>query len=923
MTKHPTRRSIVVLAALLFSSALAASSLAQSVSFVAGRDFRAGSFPHSIAAGDFNGDWILDLAVANRDSSSVSVLFGNGDGTFQGPATLPVDGHPMAVAVGDFDGNGVADLAVANYTSNNVSVLLGNDDGTFQTTRSFVSGIRPVYVAVTDFNGDAVADLAVANLGNVRCSFGPCTYDSGSVSVLLGNGDGTMQPAQHFEGGSVPRVVAVGDFNRDGLPDVAVIDHVASTTISVLLGNGDGTLQAARRFDVGRGPSSVAVGDVDNDGSPDLVVSNGSSADLSVLLGSGDGTFHAAQHIETGGSPLFVAMGDFNRDAIADVAVTDANVGSASVLLGNGDGTFLMSGSFAAGPPGSSVAVGDFNVDGTPDLAIGHTTSLNGLAYVSVVLGYGDGTFQSAPAFGVGVEPYSVAVADFNGDAVFDVAVANRLSNDVSVLQGRGDGTFEAPRHFAVGSFPLSVAAGDFNGDGTPDLTTANMHPGNVSVLLGNGDGTFQAARDFIAGAEPSSVTVGEFNSDGVPDLAVANRGGWGDGSISVLLGNGDGSFQSPRNFAAAARPWSVSAGDVNADGSLDLVVANAGSGNISVLLGNGDGTFQASRNSDAGSTPTSVAIGHFNTDGMPDLAVANSGPNSVCVLLGNGDGTFQVAVPFGWGGAGTTPTSQSVAVGDFNGDGHGDLAVANEDYNHVSVLMSNGDGTFQEHVAFGAGGGSSAVAVADFNNDGRPDLAAANTDSNSLSVLMNNTAFRMHNELIVSREGNGSGAVTSWSTPTSSNEIDCGTTCSAIYDSGTTVTLTAHADMGSTFAGWAGCDAVSGNACTVTMSEAKSVVATFVLQRFVLAVSKSAHGRGTVTSTSNPPSATQINCGATCSVGYNWNTVLTLTATPAFGNLFLGWSGCDASSGTTCRVTMSSARRVTATFVGLPLLMP
>src|SRR5438034_1410164 len=197
---------------------------------------------------------------------------------------------------------------------------------------------------------------------------------------------------------------------------------------------------------------------------------------------------------------------------------------------------------------------------------------------------------------------------------------------------------------FAAGSNPASVAAGDFNRDGVLDLATANYGSNTVSVLLGNGDGTFQAARTFAtAGFNPEFVAVGDVNLDGRQDLAVAQSGST-PSLVSVLLGNGDGSFQPARIFATGQGSLSVAIGDVNGDGRPDLVAANYYSNDVSVLLGNGDGTFQPALSFDAGNHPSSVAVGDFNGDGRPDLAVSNFTSNNVSVLLGNGDGTFQSA---------------------------------------------------------------------------------------------------------------------------------------------------------------------------------------------------------------------------------------------------------------------------------------
>src|SRR5437867_2555895 len=378
------------------------------------------------------------------------------------------------------------------------------------------------------------------------------------------------------------------------------------------------------------------------------------------------------------------------------------------------------------------------------------------------------------------------------------------------------------------------MAVGDVNGDGRPDLAVANVNSGDVSVLLGNGDGTFQPALTFAAGYAPYSVAVGDFNGDGRPDLAtIAGTG------VSVLLGNGDGTFQPALTFAAGNSPFSLAVGDFNGDGRPDLAAANSGGNFLSVLLGDGEGTVQGAPTFGAGLGPDSVAVGDVNGDGRPDLVVAdlglNTGYSTVLVLMGNGDGTFQPARDFD---VGTYPIS--VAVGDVNGDGRPDLAVANSGGNTVSVLLGNGDGTFQSALTFTAGSYPDSVAVGDVNGDGRPDLATANYNSNDVSVLINNTAFAP-NTLTVSKAGTGSGTVTS-----SDGAINCGTTCSAVYVSGTPVTLTATPASGSVFSGWSGAGCSGTGSCVVTMNAAQSVTATFIVSGIDLME----------TAVTNPPSS-------------------------------------------------------------------
>jgi hypothetical protein len=293
---------------------------------------------------------------------------------------------------------------------------------------------------------------------------------------------------------------------------------------------------------------------------------------------------------------------------------------------------------------------------------------------------------------------------------------------------------FTAATNFGAGVRPRFVAVGDFNGDGRQDLAVANQLSANVSILLGNGNGTFGTATNFGAGSAPSSVAVGDFNGDGRQDLAVANQG---SATVSILLGNGDGTFGTATNFGVGFIPFSVAVGDFNGDGSQDLVVANQGSANVSILLGNGNGTFGAATNFGVGSAPSSVAVGDFNGDGRQDLAVANQGSATVSILLGSGNGTFGAATNFGVGFA-----PLSVAVGDFNGDGRQDLAVVNQGSATVSVLLGNGNGTFGAATNFAAATGPLSVAVGDFNGDGKQDLAVANQFSDNVSILLNGTAF-------------------------------------------------------------------------------------------------------------------------------------------------------------------------------------
>ena len=346
-----------------------------------------------------------------------------------------------------------------------------------------------------------------------------------------------------------------------------------------------------------------------------------------------------------------------------------------------------------------------------------------------------------------------VAVADVNGDGNLDLVVANNLADrgfcctsDVDVFLGNGDGTFQAAvPHYDP--WPISVAIADVNGDGKPDLIAANQL-GSVGVLLGNGDGTFQPVVTYgSGGSQCDSVAVADVNGDGKLDLLVANYGS--TGSLGVLLGNGDGTFQPVVTYdSGGPGGYSVAVLDVNGDGKPDSVVANTQT--VGVLLGNGDGTFQVvatySTRGSAGEFGTQVVSADVNGDGRPDLLVAvtfSNGFGAAGVLLGNGDGTFQPVVTYNSGGGG----ADAIAVADVNGDGKLDLALANAYSNNLGVLLGKGDGTFQRVVAYDSGNGDGrsnggnpvSIALGDMNGDGKPDLAVGSQFARLVGVLINN----------------------------------------------------------------------------------------------------------------------------------------------------------------------------------------
>ena len=642
-------------------------------------------------------------------------------------------------------------------------------DGIFVVPPQYAAGGGPLAVAVGDFNGDGKPDLAVSN----NCPAGGCGNSPSTVSILLGKGDGTFQPHVDYPVGS-PAGLAAGDFNGDGKVDLAVANY---DSVAILLGNGDGTFQIAANYGTPGATSAVAVGDFNGDGKPDLAVINAYDNSVSIFLNSGSGTFPTRKDYATGAYPTAVVVGDFNGDGKLDLATSECGAtpncagGSASILLGNGDGTFQTHVDYTVGGYPLALTVADLNGDGFLDLAVANSNSASGTAAgsVSVLFGNGDGTFQAQQVYPAGLMTSSVVVGDFNGDGQLDFAATNEDDATVGVYLNQGNGSFSQPTIFyGAGGFPLAAVTSDFNGDHKLDVAVV-CNSGGVCLLLGTGNGSFSPTNlSYPTGSGPDAVAIADLNGDSKNDIAVTN---FNDNDVSVFIGNGDGTFQPRVNYNTGTAPSSVAIGDLNGDGKPDLAVANQTANTVSVLLNNGNGTFQSHVDYPTANGPSSVAVGDLNGDGKLDLAVACG--NNVSLLFGNGDGTFQAHIDYGAG-------AESIVVEDFNGDGKLDFAVVAG--TQVTEFINQGGANFGSTVIplIGDRKGSgrakagqkppivtnnyTAIVAADFNGDGKIDLAVSGSESpeNSapLEILLGNGDGTFQSPIAASEYGGYSIAV-------------------------------------------------------------------------------------------------------------------------------------------------------------------
>lgn len=699
-------------------------------------------YSKSVAVADFNRDGKLDVVTDNF--STLSVILGQGNGSFGTVTNIPIPNVNKNVAVADFNADGNPDIV-----TNRVSVLLGNGDGSFGKASNYPA-VNSNAIAVGDFNGDGKPDIAAPNNNSNNSSW-----------VLLGQGNGSFieAPAQKF----IPSLnyeaaIASGDFNEDGLLDLLAVER---NRVRLLLGNGDGTFVKGSEFFTNSISTNLATGDFNGDKHLDLATG------VSVFLGNGQGTFSQETKFTVGSSPDNITVGDFNSDGKLDLATSNRSTyksqnaikygTNVSFFLGNGDGSFKLSTDFLAAVANSpsnyapTIASGDFNGDNKSDVV---TT----IAYSNILSVLLDSNPTSASLAIADNDPFNiVSISPGNNpnetgptNGSFNItltspAPAGGLTVNYSLATGNNAATPGTDYQLVAGNNLTAVTATSFTIAAGATTATLNVAPvtdnaietnETVGITLERGTGyglAFGNTAEVKFAPTTNSFSVdskpflGDFNRDGFLDLLTPGYGvGW------VFFGKGNGNFEkatqsidfgSQALLGPAAPEYFVTMGDVNGDGNLDFASAPSKVNNrIAVVLGNGDGTFAKATHLPVNSKSDfslSRATGDFNADGNLDLIGSSEG--IVSLLLGTGTGNFSAPIVskveagndfFG------------IAAQDFNGDGKLDLLGRNWQSNSVSLILGKGDGTFEKATKLP---NSAVMDVADFNSDGKFDLVTAN----------------------------------------------------------------------------------------------------------------------------------------------------------------------------------------------------
>lgn len=663
----------------------------------------------AVAVAEFNGDGHVDLAVTNRNASTVAVLFGDGNGNFSVSDTLSEGSNtrePVGIAVGDLNGDGYLDLIVVDQGSDDIAVFNGLPGGQFESQPLFFSTgpvtSKPNGIALLDANGDGKLDVAVSN-----------NFTS-DVSVLLGDGKGHFGSPRAFVSDQEPLALVAGDVNGDQISDLIALNRgIQGLDAVVLLGQGDGSFRGVENVIVEDNPTAVLAGDIDNDGRSDLISAH-PTGDVLVRRALPAGGFAAPQVLQSHGDAVAVGRGDFNADGRLEIVAVNRSTSDVSLFLGQRNGFPAVPQNYPVGDGASALAVADWNGDGRPDLAVARAP-LAAPGVVSILLANPNGSFPTPTSVTVDVNPVALDVGDFDNDGNLDLAVANSVSatahlaspitatatvltvDDASALPSSGKLQIDSELIAYTGKSGNQLTGLVRGADGTTAaahiLASVARAASGLSILFGNGDGTFHAATHLSVPLQNvTAIAVGDFDNDGNDDIAVAQSP---LGGVSVLYGSGHGSFTAGLAPLSVVNPSALAARDLDGDSIPDLVVTDQVANAVVGFLSRAPlRSFQAAAGVTVARRPTSVVAADFDGDGRYDAAAGDSFVADVSVL--------------------TNISATHTPI--LRGDGNGDHRVSAADA--VAVMRKLGDGASTRVEQVGRGTYAAAPG-ADANGDG------------------------------------------------------------------------------------------------------------------------------------------------------------------------------------------------------------
>ena len=692
--------------------------------------YNTGKAPSDISSYHLPNSDLPALIVSNYNSMTVNIYV-KSEGGYEIHKEILVSGHPIAVTTGDFNHDFIKDIATANYKENTISVFLGDEQGNHHE-RVYNTGRRPIDISSEDMDGNGFKDdLCVLsyddnciyiyyNSGQFRKEISTGTapsslkvYDinrdglkdvittnskENTVFVFLQMSNGEFVLSNTLQTGSVPEDVILDDFNKDGIIDIALANLLGEEnnkgSIYIFEGLHNGSFIQKQKLYMGiYFPLRLVSGDFNGDSYPDLAIGNiGWMSDarkgnwVSIYKGGKangreEWGFSYAYQLTAGINPVALIAEDITNDNILDLLAVNVSSNNFVVYQGSIDGTFGPQNNYPAGNGAHWIESGDFNRDGNADLVTANLDSTD----ISVLFGNGDGSFEVPVLYDIGVTVHAVTPGDLNNDGILDLVTANIGSNTISILYGDEEGNFSIGATYVVGLRPHLVRINDLNQDGINDLVIPIMGSNYAAILIGNGSGGFQYKAPLFSGYHPNDAAISDFNEDGIKDIIISHF--W-ENYITVFTGIGDGSFVKKENINVGGNQHSVLIKDVNVDGKKDVIGTLFDSNGLFTMFGLGDGSFRDLTIYNIRKLPSIVALEDFNGDGVNDISVVCELDNVISILLGSTDGSFSFGADFI---AGRRPAA--LVLDDFNNDSEFDIAVSNWYTDDVTIMLQNVSG--------------------------------------------------------------------------------------------------------------------------------------------------------------------------------------------------------------------------------------